>query len=306
MEKVLLVGGNGLVGTQLRKKLITKGYSVSILGRSKSILENVESYLWDVDSKKIDEKAITSTDYIINLAGAGIADNRWTDSRKKIIISSRVDSTKLLVETIKKTNSTPKAFISASAVGYYGAITSDKILSENDIPSGDFLSNCCQLWENSSKDLEALNIRRVIIRVGIVLSNKGGALTKMTPPFKLGFGSAIASGKQYIPWIHIDDLCEIFIKAIENQKMKGAFNAASTTPITNNEFSSTLAKTLKKPYWLPNIPRFIIKLLLGEMSVLITEGSRVSSNKILATGFTFKHSNLESVLINLLSKKGNP
>jgi len=305
MENVLLVGGSGLVGRQLRKKLILKGYSVSILGRSKSKLENVDSYLWDINSKTIDKNSITSADYIINLAGAGIADKRWSKTRKKIIISSRVDSTKLLVETIKKTTSTPKAFISASAVGFYGAITSDIILSEDDLPSDDFLSNCCQLWENSSKEIEALNIRRVIIRVGIVLSNKGGALTKMTLPFKLGLGSALASGNQYMPWIHIDDLCEIFIKAIEDQEIKGAFNATSPSPITNNDFSSTLVETLKKPYWLPNIPTFIIKLLLGEMSVLVTEGTRVSSKKILSTGFTFKYSKLESALISLLSKKGN-
>ncbi len=303
MNNVLLVGGSGLVGKQLQKQLILKGYSVSVLGRTIASSNKVKSYQWDLAKNLINEDAIIKADYIINLAGAGIADKRWSKTRKKELVDSRVNSTKLLVETIKKRNSKPKAFISASAVGYYGAINSDKIFSEDDLPTDDFLSNCCQLWENSSKDLESLKIRRIIIRVGIVLSNKGGALTKMITPFKLGFGSTIADGKQYMPWIHIDDLCEIFIKAMENNEMEGAYNAASPNPSTNNEFGSILAKTLNKPIWIPNIPTFIIKFLLGEMSVLVTEGSRVSSNKILATGFTFKHSNLESALIDLLSKK---
>lgn len=300
MDKVLLVGGSGMVGIQLQKKLLDRGYSVSILGRSKSKFENIDSYIWNIETGEINEAAISAADYIINLAGAGIADSKWSEARKKVIISSRVDSTKLLVETIKKTNSNPKAYISASAVGYYGAKTSDKIFKEEDLPADDFLSNCCQAWEDSSKELKDLNIRRTIIRIGIVLSNNGGALTKMIPPFKLGLGSAIASGKQHMPWIHIDDLCEIFIKAIEDSKMEGVYNAVSPNPVTNEEFSAELAKTLKKPYWLPNIPTTIMKLILGEMSILVTEGSRISCNKTLSKGFTFKHPKLKEALNDLV------
>lgn len=303
MDNVLLVGGSGLVGRQLQKHLTSKGYSVSILGRSISKLENVNSYSWNISSKTIDEKAITSADYILNLSGAGIADKRWSNSRKKIIISSRVDSTKLLIETIKKTNSKPKAFISASAIGYYGSTNSDKIFKENDLPSNDFLGNCCKSWEDSTNEVKTLGIRRTIIRIGIVLSRNGGALTKMITPYKYGFGSAIANGKQYMPWIHINDLCEIFITAIENKEMEGAFNAVSPEHITNKEFSISLAHRLKKQIWLPNVPKIIIQLILGKMSVIITNGSRVSSKKILDQGFNFKYSNLAHALDDILSKK---
>ena len=300
MDRVLIVGGSGMVGAQLQKKLIERGYSVSILGRSKSKVDINCFFKWNIETKTIDEEAITSADYIINLAGAGIAAKRWTNARKKEIISSRVDSTKFLVETIKKTNSKPKAFISASAIGYYGAITSDKIFNENDSQSEDFLGTCCQAWEDASKEIVELNVRRTIIRIGIVLSNNGGALTKMLPPFKFGFGSAIATGKQYMPWIHIDDLCEVFIKAIEDSKMEGIYNATSPNPPTNNGFSIALAKVLKKPYFLPNIPSFLIKTALGERAVIALKGNKVSAEKIKAKGFKHEYLKLEDALINLL------
>ncbi|MDG1477876.1 MAG: TIGR01777 family oxidoreductase [Vicingaceae bacterium] len=305
MKRVLIAGGSGMVGTQLKTKLLEKGYKVSILGRSSSKLDNVNSYLWNIHAKTIDEKAITSADYIINLAGAGIADSRWTTSRKEIIISSRVDSTELLIHTIKKTKSTPKVFISASAVGYYGATTSDKIFNEEDLPGNDFLSKSCQLWEDSSKKNENKNIRQVTLRIGIVLSDKGGALVKMITPFKFGLGSAIATGKQYMPWIHIDDLCNIFIKAIEDEQINGTYNAVSPNPTKNNEFSKILAKTLNKPYWLPNIPKFTLKIALGEMAIIITEGSRVSSKKLLSSGFKFEHPSLKKALNNLFNNSNS-
>ena len=301
MDKVLLVGGSGMVGKQLQKKLLARGYTVLILGRSESKSENVKSYLWNIATKKIDEEAIKSADYIINLAGAGIADRRWTASRKKEIVSSRVGATNLLIQTIIKTKTNPKAFISASAIGYYGALTSDKIFTEDDLPSNDFLSHCCQLWEQSSNKIEDLSIRRVVLRIGVVLSEKGGALSKIKAPFRLGLGSAIGSGKQYIPWVHIDDLCECFIKAIEDPLMKGPYNIVSPNPTPNSEFSAVLAQVLKKPYWLPNIPERLIQLFMGEMAVIVTKGSRVSCNKILSNGFMFKYPNLKEALKHLLT-----
>jgi len=305
MKRVLIAGGSGMVGTQLKTKLLEKGYKVSILGRSPSKSDNINSYLWNITTKTINEKAITTADYIINLTGAGIAESRWTASRKETIISSRVDSTELLIHTIKKTQSTPKAFISASAVGYYGATTSDKIFTEEDLPGNDFLSKSCQLWEGSSKKNENKNIRQVILRIGIVLSDKGGALAKITTPFKFGLGSAIATGKQYMPWIHIDDLCNIFIKAIEDEQINGTYNAVSPNPTTNNEFSKTLTKTLNKPFWLPNIPKFILKIALGEMAIIITEGSRASSKKLLSSGFKFEYPTLKKALNNLFNNSNS-
>jgi uncharacterized protein (TIGR01777 family) len=305
MEKVLIVGGSGMVGNQLQKKLINRGYSVAILGRAKHKLPEVKSYIWDIKQKTIDEEAIKTADYIVNLAGAGIADARWTDSRKETILSSRVDSTTLLIQTLIKTNSKPKAYISASAVGYYGAITSQKIYTEEDLPSADFLSTTCQSWENSSNPILDLKIRRVLIRIGVVLSNKGGALAKLKIPFKFGLGSAVASGQQYIPWIHIDDLCESFIKAIEDSKMNGIYNAVAPNPETNKSFSSILAKVLNKPFWMPNVPQFVLQLLMGEMSVIITKGSQVSCKKLLATGFHFKYPTLTEALNNLVANNEN-
>jgi len=298
MAQVLISGGSGLVGKILSEKLKTKGFDVAILSRTNK--PGFKTYLWHPDKNQIDPKAIQSSDYIIHLAGANIAEKRWTDSRKKLIRDSRVESANLIFNELKKQKKELKAFISASAVGYYGARTSDNIFAEEHSASDDFLGQTCLAWEQAAKQFEEIGIRTVIIRTGVVLDKQAGALSKMILPIKIGLGSAIGNGRQYMPWIHIDDLCELYIKAIEDNHMNGVFNAVSPDFQTNKSFTHILAKTLKKPFFLPNIPAFLLKLALGEMSIILLQGSRVSADKLIELGFTFKFPNLRSALKDLL------
>ncbi len=303
MTTILISGGTGLVGRYLCKKLKEKGYKVAILSRvSRQDLET-PTYNWNIARNEIDKKAIETADYIIHLAGANIGRKRWTKKRKQLIIESRVKTGQLLFNKIKENKNKLKAFISASATGYYGAITTDKIFSEIDASYNDFLSNTCQQWEKSAESFEALGIRTVKIRTGVVLTKHGGALAKMITPVRLGIGSAIGSGGQYFPWIHINDLCGIYIKAIEDTRMKGVYNAVAPDHKTNKDFTMTLARVLKKPFWFPNIPAVAMKLMFGKMSDMLLQGSRVSSNKIRSAGYNFIFPNLEGALDNLIIKQ---
>jgi uncharacterized protein len=303
MATILITGGTGLVGRFLCKKLKDKGYSVAILGRASQKNGETPTYSWDIDKNEIEKEAIESADYIIHLAGANIGDKRWTAKRKKIIIDSRVNTGRLIFDQIKTNKNRLKAFISASAIGYYGAITSDKIFSETDPPYGDFLGETCRQWEQLADNFEKLGIRTVKIRTGVVLTNQGGALAKIRMPINMGIGSAIGNGRQYMPWIHIDDLCGIYLKAIEDTEMSGAYNAIAPAHQTNRDFTKTLARILNKPFWFPNIPGIVMKIMLGEMSAILLKGSRVSSEKIIHAGYQFKFPDLESALVDLLDKK---
>ncbi len=302
MKNVLITGGTGLIGKHLSERLIQSGYRVSVLSRERNNNSKIPVYAWDVEKKTIDNEALENVDYIVHLAGANISERRWTEKRKQLILDSRVKSSNLIFEELKKKNIKLKAFISASAVGYYGAVTSNKIFNETDFAPNDFLGETCRLWEQTTKQFENVGIRTVIIRAGIVLAKEDGALSKMMGPVKMGIGSAIGDGKQYIPWIHIDDICNIFIKAIENDAMHGAYNAVSPDPKTNKEFTKTLAKVLNAPFWFPAIPAFALKLMFGKMSEIFLKGSRVSSDKISATGFQFRFPELEKALKNILDK----
>jgi uncharacterized protein (TIGR01777 family) len=302
MERVLITGGTGLIGRCLSKKLLKKGYAVSVLSRTKKTSDSIQFYCWDVENQTIDKESLLNVDYIIHLAGAGVADKRWTNKRKKEIIDSRINSTKLLLKSIDKENSKIKAFISASGVNYYGTITSEKIFIENDSFADDFLGKVCELWEKSANKFTNFGIRVVKLRTGVVLAKNGGALEKLVKPIKLGLGSAIGSGKQYMPWIHIDDLCEMYIHSIENTKISNAYNAVAPEHLNNQSFTQKIALSLNKRIWLPKVPSVILKLILGEMSKIITEGSRVSSEKISQTGFRFKYPTLDLALSDLVSK----
>ncbi len=299
MATILISGGTGLVGKQLCKKLKDKGYSVAILSRSSRKDSDILTYTWNIDKREIDKEAIETADYIIHFAGANIGDKRWTAKRKKLIIDSRVKSGQLIFEKLKGNKNQLKAFISASAIGYYGTITTDKIFSETDLPANDFLGEASQLWEQSADSFEKLGIRTVKIRTGVVLTKQGGALAKMLTPVKLGIGSAIGSGLQYLPWIHIDDLCSIYIKAIEDSNMNGAYNAVAPDHKTNRDFTEALARVLKKPFWFPNVPAFAMKLMFGKMAEMLLKGSRVSSDKIRTAGYGFLFPDLKSALNNL-------
>ncbi|NOY48819.1 MAG: TIGR01777 family protein [Chlorobi bacterium] len=302
MATVLITGGTGLVGRHLCKKLQEKGYDVAILSRTKKQEVATPTYTWDLDKKEIEKEAIDTADYIIHLAGANIGDKRWTSKRKLLIINSRVKTGQLIFSKIKEQNKELKAFISASAIGYYGTITSDKIFTETDTPANDFLGDTCRQWEQSTDRFKDLGIRTVKIRTGVVLTRQGGALSKMLTPVKMGVGSAIGNGRQYLPWIHIDDLCNIYIKAIEDVQMDGAYNAVAPDHKTNKEFTRTLVRVLKKPFWFPNIPAITMKLIFGKMSEILLGGSRISVDKIKATGYNFLFPELETALTDLNKK----
>ncbi|MCE3281035.1 MAG: hypothetical protein K0S44_3226 [Bacteroidetes bacterium] len=302
METVLITGASGLIGKHLSTFLKKRGYNVIHLNRYAAENNNYKTFIWNVSKGTIDDDAVANADYIINLAGAGIADKRWSKERKEEIINSRTKSIQLLAESIHRNKNKIKAFISVSAIGFYGAITSDKIFNEDDLHGNDFLGNTCYLWENETKLIESHDIRTVIFRLGVVLSDDGGALEKMIPAVRLGFGSPLASGRQFMPWIHIDDLCELFVMAIEEKKMSGTYNAVAAEHTTNKDFMKTIAEILHKPFFFPNVPEFILKLLFGEMAQMLLNGNRVSSHKIENTGFKFKFRKLKDALENLLAK----
>ena len=302
-KNVLISGGSGFIGSHLASLLVAKGYSVSILSRTeKQNKGDISYYKWDVAMKTIDESAVLKADFIIHLAGENIAEKRWTAKRKSEIIDSREQSTQLLYSVLKKNNKKLEVFISASAIGIYGAVNGKEICTEQTAPANDFLGYTCQKWEESLDFIENLNIRTVKIRTGLVLGKKEGFLSKLVPLFKNRLGSAIGSGEQYMPWIHIDDLCAMYLQAILNPTMEGAYNAAIFDDTTNTIFSKTLASIYGYSIWLPNVPAFILKLVMGEMAVIVLTGRRVSSDKIEQVGFQFKFKNLEVALRDCLTK----
>lgn len=295
MQKVLITGGTGLIGKQLSELLESKGYEVRLLSRSENPNSKYKSFVWNIKEGFIDENAFTNLDYIIHLAGAGIADKKWSANRKQVIIDSRVKSTELLLSYVRKLKTPLKAFISSSAVGIYGSVTSEIIFSESDNPGNDYLAEVCKLWEDSIFQFEVDDIRTVAIRTGIVLSTIGGALKKMKTPVITPLGS----GLQYMPWIHIDDLCEIYLQAIEDSTMKSTFNGVAPEHETNKSFSKKLAKVFKRPFIPIGAPAFILKIVFGEMATILLNGSRVSSEKIANHNFKFKYPTLIEALQHL-------
>jgi uncharacterized protein (TIGR01777 family) len=301
MKTILITGASGLIGTRLTPLLQQKGYRVIHLNRHISKNSKVETFLWDVQKQTIDDRAVKDADYIIHLAGAGIADKTWTTERKKEIINSRTESLHLLFKTIQQSNPALEGFISSSAVGIYGAVTTEKIYSENDLPAADFLGVTCKLWEGAAETIAKLGIRVVKIRTGVVLSDKGGALPLMAKPIRFFVGSPLGNGRQYVPWIHLDDICNIYVKAVEDKTMQGAYNAVAPTHATNKELTKRIARAMHRPLIMPNVPVFLLKFLFGEMSVVVLEGSRISCKKIQDAGFVFRYEQLDDALNNLFS-----
>jgi len=298
-----MTGGTGLIGKHLSMKLKEKGYNVLLLSRSSSRGNSHSVYSWNPERNEIENEAIQRADYIIHLAGAGMGDRRWTKKRKQLIIDSRIKTCGLLFDKVQESGIKLKAFISASGTGYYGTVTSEKIFSETDPPSTDFTGEVCRRWEQSADRFQQSGIRTVKIRTGIVLTRNGGVLGRMLPAVRLGVGSALGSGRQYIPWIHIDDLCNIYIKAIGDKTITGAWNAVAPEHITNREFIRSLAKVLQKPFFFPAVPFLLLKLLFGRMADIILKGSRVSADKILSAGYKFEFPYLENAWKDLFTKR---
>lgn len=308
MQTILITGGSGLVGKQLTKLLSEKGYKVIILTRSIHEKKNTElvSYAaWDIKKQTIDLEAVQSADFIIHLAGAGVMDKRWTDAYKKEIVESRTQSSKLIIDTLKVHSHQVKAIVSASATGWYGADKEKgKYFVETDKAENDFLGQTCLLWEQSIGLATALDIRVCALRTGIVLSNEGGALAEFKNPIKFGVAGILGNGKQMISWIHIDDLCRMYIYAIENSQLNGSYNAVANLPVSNKELTLKLAEKIKGKFFIPlHVPAFLLKIMLGSGSIEILKTTTVSNVKIKDAGFTFLYPTIDAALGALIDKK---
>jgi len=301
MANILITGGSGLVGTAISEQLLKMGHEVRWLSREEGSAGQIKKYKWDLSKEFIDEKAFEGIDAIVHLAGSGIVDKVWTEAYKNEILNSRVKSSELLFTYLSKNKIVLKSFIGGSAVGYYGSFSSSHAYLETDDAGSDFLGRTCVEWEKSYVPIVKSGCRTVIIRTGIVLSKKGGAYLKMKPAFQFGLGAAIGSGKQAFPWIHIDDLAGIFIKALFDEGMKGIYNAVASEQVNNNAFSKTLAQSFKRPYFLPNIPAVLMRLVMGERAITVTSGVKVSNAKIKETGFEFKFEKVAEALKDLAS-----
>lgn len=295
MKNILITGGTGLIGSEIRKMLEEKSWNTAILTRNKQ-QTGKNSFYWNYDEGVVDKAAIEFADVIIHLTGENISSRRWTEKQKKKILDSRVGYTRLLYDAVKNSVKRPEKIVSASAIGYYGAITSDKIFSENDSPGDDFISEVVKAWEEELKKLGELGIAHNILRIGVVMSPKGGALAKMITPVRYYTGSPIGSGKQFMPWIEISDLARMFLFLIESDISGEIFNAVAPQHITNGELMEKLAKAMRRPMILPPVPTWALRLLFGEMSVIMTTGSRVSSQKIRDTGFEYEYKDIVNVL----------
>ncbi|TGL70689.1 TIGR01777 family oxidoreductase [Leptospira jelokensis] len=302
--KIGILGGTGLIGTSFIETAVKHGHRFRVFSRRKSIPKSLSKIpeLEFVSCLLPQSSDLEGLDAILNLVGEPIAGVRWTEERKQLIRTSRIEFTRGLVARIQDLKTPPKVFLNASAVGYYGMSESvHPPFSELSPPGDDFLANLCVDWENQTKPLEHSGIRTILLRTGIVLSPNGGALEKMIPPFLLGVGGAIASGNQGMSWIHLSDFIHATLHLMALESAKGAFNLVSPNPTSNAEFSKQLAKTLKRPN-IFKVPSFAIQALFGEGSVVVTKGQYVVPEKLLQSGYEFQFQNLEKALSNLLEK----
>lgn len=299
---ILITGGSGMVGSKLTELLVAKGHKVAYLSRSKKEIPNVKVYTWDLRNNEIEDGALQNADVVVHLAGAGIADERWTTARKKEIIESRVEPIKLLQNKFKAIGKSPKVFISASAIGFYGGDRGDEHLTESSAAGDDFLADCTTKWEAAADEFgKTLNCRTAKIRIGVVLSAESGALPKLIQPIKFGVGAALGSGKQWMSWIHVNDLCQQFVRAIEDKKMTGAYNAVAPQPVNNQEITKAAAAVLSRPLLLPNVPKFALKLALGEMAIVVTGGTFVENKRIAEeTDFVYQFPEIIGALHDLI------
>ncbi len=292
MKKILITGGSGLVGKQITGLLEKKGYEVAWLSRNPEKYKQ-KSFSWDVEKQTIDPDALKWADGIIHLAGEGVADKRWTAERKKAILQSRTQSTLLLKHAIEKSEKKPQVFVSASAVGYYGFNTGDVLMDENGKAGNDFLAQVVNAWENEVEKITEIGIRTVMLRIGIVLDKRGGALPEMLKP---PIAAPLGDGQQWMSWIAIDDLARIFLFALENKEMNGVYNAVGPNPATNAELTKAAAKRVGKIFVGIGVPGFALKIVLGDMAQMVLGGNRVSAKKIQKEGFEFKYPVLEEAL----------
>lgn len=294
-KNILITGASGSVGKRLTQLLLNKGYRVSTLSRNPGKNPMAKTFLWDVNQGIIDPNCIEGIGTVIHLAGAGIAEKRWTDARKKELIDSRTKSISLIYDLLKDREHQVTSVISASAIGYYSDC-GDELMTEDSSPNTDFMAHCCVEWENAVDEGNKLGLRIVKFRTGVVLDKDGGVLPQLAKPIKLYVGSPIGNGQQWIPWIHWQDVVDMYMHSIEDITFKGTYNMVAPNPVTNAQLIQAVAKQLHKPLWAPNVPAFILKLMLGEMSTLVLGSTKVSAQKIQDAGFRFKFTEVSSAL----------
>ena len=295
-----------MVGQQLTKHLLAQGHQVILLTRKiphlKVVNANISYALWNIAAQTIDIQALQKATLLVHLAGAGVVDKKWTKAYKNEIINSRTESSALLVKALHNNVHSIKTVVSASAIGWYGEDASPNSAGfvETDPAAAGFLGETCKRWEESIEPLEQLGIRLVKLRIGIVLSNDGGALAEFKKPLRLGVAGILGNGKQKVSWIHIDDLCRLFIEGIQNEQLAGTYNAVAPSPVTNQELTIELAHQLKGKFYIPmHVPKFLLKLMMGERSIEVLKSTTVDCAKIKQTGFTFLYPSIESALHQL-------
>lgn len=295
-KHILITGGTGLVGRQLTDVLLQKGLKVSHLSRSAGKNPQVKTYLWNVEQGIIHPDCINGVDTIVHLAGEGIVDKRWSAERKKALIESRTKSIALIYTLLRASPwHQVKAVVSASATGYYGS-RGEELMYEDNIPSRDFMGECCLLWEQAVDEGLELGLRVVKFRTGVVLTAEGGALPQIALPIRFGVGSPLGDGLQWIPWIHIQDVLGIFLMGIENDELTGVYNIVAPNSVTNKQLTQAIAKQLRRPLWAPNVPAWLLKLLLGEMSIVVLGSTKVSAAKIKIAGYKFLYERVSDAL----------
>lgn len=299
MSTILITGGSGLIGTALTKALQKAGHNVRHMSRTAGSRDGVQAFAWNIGAGTMDTKALDGVDHIVHLAGAGIADKRWTASRVQELIDSRSLSALLLLRQAQALGSKPKSFISAAGINYYGATTGGHRYMECDPAGVDTIGRISLEWEAAVDQWSSL-CRVVKLRTPVVLAAEGGALTKLAAPVKLGLGAALGSGKQWMPWIHLHDLVRVYLQALEREDMQGAYNVNAPEDATNADVMGTVAHVLKRPFFLPPVPGFLLKLALGDMASILLEGSRASNARLVESGFVFSHPSLEGALRDVL------
>lgn len=302
-KRIVITGATGLIGKKLVKVLLTRGDKVIVFSRNKdkakSIIPGAEDYIeWDYNKPEQWQANLENIDAVIHLAGINLFSKRWDDDFKNAVLESRKVSTKNLAEAINKCNKKPKVFISASGIGYYGDC-GDHLLREESPAGNDFLADVCKIWENEARKVEKSGVRSVQIRTGLVLSTEDGALKQMLPPFKFFIGGPLGNGKQWTSWLHIDDIVGIYMHALDNNKLSQAVNAASPNPVRMKEFANILGNVLHRPSLFP-VPKFLLKIVVGEAAEVVVASQKVSVEKLLNSGFKFKFENLNLALTDLL------
>lgn len=300
MATVLITGASGLIGTALSTALQGQGHTVHKLGRGPTAKGGKNHFQWDVDKGVMDPKSLDGVTHIVHLAGAGIADARWSKARVEELIASRAASSRLLLNAVLAHGSKPAAFISAAGINYYGATTTDHLFVESDAAGKDTIARISLAWEAAVDEWSAIT-RVVKLRTPMVLAREGGALKKLTIPVRFGAASALGSGQQWVPWVHLHDLVRIYQEALFNEAYREAYNVNTGNDVTNDTLMRTLARVMRKPYFVPKVPAFVLRLMLGEMATILLDGSRASHQRLLDTGFRFTYSELEPALHDLLN-----